>query len=155
MTSFENEDKRMNEFTPAPLPEPKPVLPKPPGMSSAPNTELIAQQGRQAEQAKRAAPDRVVVASLWARVWTSIGVMISPRVDAELFRQRMAACMRCEDLDALRKRFFDKVYCGACQCPRWWPARLDHKNRRVLHTCPRGRHPGQAQQGGGCAGCGG
>lgn len=158
--SFENEDPAMNEFKEEPV---RPPPPEPPpeaafpghGGHDAPKTDGQPSGQPQASQRQRTGP--VVVPSLWRKIRLFLGCMVGPCVTEDEYRQCITACQRCPDLDVIHRRFDDLHYCGACNCGRWYLARLDKKCRRVYHVCPRGRHPGQqqAQQGGGCSGCGG
>jgi hypothetical protein len=144
--AFENDDERMSEFKPAPLPE---------SMPERPTQQANIPPGPQPPQPGQPKLPPLKILSFWTKAWMFLGTIIGPRVDAETYRQRMSVCLHCADIDVLQKRFSDKMYCGACNCWRWWPARLARKNRRMFHVCPRGRHPGQTQQRSGCAGCGG
>lgn len=151
MSSFENDDPRMNEFKSEPMPPPMPKR-------AIPNPPAGVEPGRSAQPAQPAQPDRLVpvpILSFLTKARMFLGAMVGPRVDAEMWRQRMGACLQCPELDVIRGRFWDKLYCGACNCWRWWFALLKRKNRYTLHVCPRGRHPGQTQERKECAGCGG
>jgi hypothetical protein len=147
--TFENDDPRMNEFKSEPLPpQPKPD----PRRAQIPNPPTGAEPGRPGEP-ERLAP--LPILSFLTKVRMFLGAIVGPRVSPEEYRQRINACVRCPDIIVIHKRYGDKMYCGACNCWRWWLAQISRKCRYKLHMCLRGRHPGQSRQRNGCNGCGG
>ena len=151
MNTFENDDERMSAFKPAPVPEPRPMPVAPSPLPPSPRGGGAPSSGQPEQQAALALP----IHSFWTKVRMFLGTMVGPRVGADVYRLRIKACAFCPDVDIMRKRFKETMYCGACSCWRWRPANLTRKNRCTFHLCPRGRHPGQSGERGGCAGCGG
>ena len=154
MSSFVNTEERMRHFEPGK--EPPPVVGPP--MPERPAVQKPAPIEPGKEPKGRPAPpslDKVSARSFWDKARTLLGTIIGPKVDPNMYRKRMVACMQCPDIDIVHKRYGDRLYCGACSCGRWWPARLTRKNRHEFHVCPLGRHPGQSQDRPDCPSCGG
>lgn len=70
--------------------------------------------------------------------------LISPEEKAE----RDSVCEKCEHVVvSLRlidgdRRVRKRMFCGGCDCPRWWLAELRrYKNWFRGHQCPRMKHP--------------
>lgn len=58
----------------------------------------------------------------------------SRKVSPEVHRDRDAICSTCDANDG--------GYCKDCGCPKWHFSKLQIKNSRERHNCPRGLHPG-------------
>ncbi len=96
-------------------------------------------------------PRRIVRLALWlanllpraVQLWTAL---TGGLVDQDAYDERQATCEPCPDrvihLQLRKGSMREKSYCGACNCPRWWLARLDIKNRLRGWQCPRHRHGG-------------
>lgn len=76
-------------------------------------------------------------------LWTAL---TGGRTSGEVYDERQAMCSTCPDavihLRLLKATIHEKSYCGACNCPKWWLARLDIKNRLHGWRCPKRRHAG-------------
>lgn len=96
-------------------------------------------------------PKRIMRFILWVanlvpravRLWTAL---THGYVGWDEYDERQAACGPCSDrvihLRLLKGAIREKSYCGACDCPKWWFARLDIKNRLRGWRCPMRRHVG-------------
>ena len=75
------------------------------------------------------------------RLWTAL---TGGFVAQGEYGERQTVCDPCPDRVILLRLFKDsmreKSYCGACNCPKWWLARLHIKNRLRGWHCPKRRH---------------
>ena len=82
-------------------------------------------------------PDRprpIQEGTFWGRVRNFLSAVTGPRVSADVFQRRLRACTSnaCGHL----RTHEDKVYCGACGCPRWKLAELHTKLWFGQLECP-------------------
>jgi len=94
-------------------------------------------------------PKRFMRLALWfanllpraVELWTAL---VGGCIPWEQFQERQATCSACPDavihLRLLEETMREKRYCGACNCPKWWLARLDVKNQLRYWRCPKRRH---------------
>ena len=77
------------------------------------------------------------------RLWTAL---TGGLLDQDAYDERQATCEPCPDrvihLRLLKGSMREKSYCGACNCPKWWLAKLDIKNWLRGWRCPKRRHVG-------------